>query len=110
MGDDGYTVDVDQLRTHAGNIDSLKERFGAVKGASSHIAQDDAAYGVLCGWIAAVLEGRHRKQDELIAYVEENLTLVSRSLRDTAADYEEMEATNTDSMTKLHGELGQVPR
>lgn len=109
MGD-GYTVDVDQLRTHAGNIDGLKDRFGAVKDASSHIAQNDQAYGVLCGWIAAVLEGRHRRQNELIAYVEENLTLVSRSLRDSADDYEEMEATNADSLTKINGDLGQVPR
>lgn len=109
MGD-GYTVDVEQLRTHAGNIDGLKDRFGAVKGASSHIAQNDQAYGLLCGWIAAVLEGKHKRQDELISYVEENLNLVSRSLRDSAADYEEMEATNTDSMTRIQGDLGQGPR
>jgi hypothetical protein len=106
----GYTVDVDQLRAHAKNIDSLKERFGAVRDASSHIAQNDEAYGLLCGWIAAVLEGRHQKQDELVTYVEENLTLVAQSLRDTADDYEEMEATNTDTMTKIQGDLGQVPR
>jgi hypothetical protein len=87
MGE-GYTVNVDELRKHAGNLDALKQRFAAVKAASSHIAQDDQAYGLLCGWISGILEGRHVKQDELIAYVEENLTLCAEALRETADDYE----------------------
>lgn len=110
MGD-GYSVDIEQLRTHAGNVDKLRERFGAVKGASAHIAQDDQAYGLLCGWISAILEGRHQKQDELIAYVEENLSLVAKSLRDSADDYEEQDATVVDTMGKIKGDLSEgVPR
>lgn len=97
---DGYTVDVQQLRTHAGSIEALKDRFDAVKTASAHIAQDDQAYGLLCGWIAGILEGRHTRQDELIAYVEENLTLAAKSLRDTADDYEELDAAKADEFDR----------
>jgi excreted virulence factor EspC (type VII ESX diderm) len=100
MGE-GYTVDPAELRKHAGDIDSLKERFAAVKAASAHIAQDDQAYGVLCGWISGILEGRHTRQDELIAYVEENLDIVARELRETAADYEARDANTADAMNKI---------
>ena len=105
MGD-GYNVNIDELRTHAGNIDKLRERFAAVKGASANIAQNDQAYGLLCGWISAILEGRHQRQDELVDYVEENLSLVTKSLRDSADDYEEMEATAVDKMSEIQNGLG----
>jgi len=104
MGDK-YTVDPEELRRHAGNVESLKDRFGAVKGASTHITQDDRAYGLLCGWISAILEGRHTKQDELVAYVEENLGIVARELRDTAADYEARDAQTADVMNKIKADL-----
>lgn len=52
-----------------------------MKAASAHIVQNDAAYGLLCGWIAGILEGRHTRQDELIAVVEQNLALVATELR-----------------------------
>jgi hypothetical protein len=93
---DGFNVDVGQLRTHAGNLEALRDRFGAVKTASTHIAQDDEAYGLLCGWISGILEGRHTRQDDLIAYVEENLTLAAKSLRDTADDYETRDTATAD--------------
>jgi len=99
--DDKYTVDPAELRKHAGDIDSLKERFAAVKAASAHIAQDDQAYGMLCGWISGILEGRHTKQDELVAYVEENLDIVARELRETADDYEARDANTADVMNKI---------
>lgn len=108
MGD-GYTVDVDQLRTHAGNLDSLKERFAAVKSASTHIAQDDQAYGLLCGWISAIMEGRHQKQDELIAYVEENLAIAAVALRASADHYEDKEAVAATKMNQIKNDLG-APR
>lgn len=92
---DGYDVDVEQLRAHTGNIDGIRARFAAVKAASAHIAQDDQAYGLLCQWMSGILEGRHTKQDELIAYVEENLNLVVSSLVSTVAHYEQVEDDNT---------------
>ena len=100
MGD-RYTVDPAELRKHAVDIDSLRERFAAVKAASAHIAQDDQAYGMLCGWISGILEGRHTKQDELIAYVEENLDIVARELRETADDYEARDANTAEVMNRI---------
>ena len=98
---DDYTVDVEQLRAHATNIESLKERFAAVKAASTHIAQDDQAYGLLCGWISGVLEGRHRKQDELLAYVAESLDLVTQELELTADAYDTMDNDAADRISRI---------
>ncbi|MBW4721996.1 type VII secretion target [Saccharothrix obliqua] len=103
MGD-GYDVSVEQLRTHASNVAAIEARFAAVKAASAHIAQDDQAYGLLCGWISGVLEGRHTKQDELIASVEENLSLVGEALRASADEYEAIEEANTQLMNSADGE------
>ncbi|MFI7673163.1 WXG100 family type VII secretion target [Actinophytocola sp. NPDC049390] len=105
---DGFTTNPEELRTHAANVDALKERFGNVKGASAHITQDDQAYGLLCGWISGILEARHQKQDELIAKVEENLTLVAKSLRDTADDYETHEQGVVGVMGSIGDDLGSV--
>jgi excreted virulence factor EspC (type VII ESX diderm) len=98
---DGFNVDIEQLRAHAGKVDAIQARFGAVKAASAHIAQDDQAYGLLCGWISGVLEGRHTRTDELIAYVAENLELVAAALRTTADDYKAVEDTNADLMRSI---------
>ncbi|MDQ3787413.1 MAG: type VII secretion target [Actinomycetota bacterium] len=105
---DGFTTNPAELRTHAANVDAVRERFGNVKAASAHITQDDQAYGLLCGWISGVLEARHQKQDELIAKVEENLALVAQSLRDTADDYEAHEQKVVGTMGSIGDELGAV--
>jgi hypothetical protein len=101
---DGYNVDIEQLRTHARNIDAVRARFEAVKAASSHIAQDDQAYGTLCGWISGVLESKHTRHTEAVAYVEKNLELVSMTLQVSADDYESVEDTNASGL-RAAGEL-----
>ncbi|MGI5211545.1 type VII secretion target [Plantactinospora sp. CA-290183] len=99
----GYDVEVGQIRSHAGNLEDLAERFGAVKGASAHITQNDAAYGQLCGWISGLLEGRHVRQDELIAYVAENLSLAAGNLRAAADNYENTDLRAADAFDRLRG-------
>jgi hypothetical protein len=102
----GYKVAADQLRAHARNVETVKDRFGAVKAASAHITQNDAAYGMLCRWMPAVLEGRHKTQDQLYAYVEENLNLVAQRLRRDAQRYDDAERFATDSVNSLPIEPG----
>ncbi|KUL21415.1 hypothetical protein [Actinoplanes awajinensis] len=102
---DGIAAEIEQIRAHAANIEALRGRFVAVKGASAQIAGDSAAYGLLCGWIAGILEGRHTRQDELIAFVEENLSLVAEGLHKTADNYEATESENNDSMISIRGRL-----
>ena len=85
---DGFAVDAQQIRQHAAKIEAIQQRFASVRAASTAIAQDDAAYGMLCGWIAGILEARHVRQNELIAYVEENLRLAADALVATSADYD----------------------
>ena len=95
---DAFHVDPAQLRRHAAHVQAVRDQLGAIKDASAAISQNDAAYGLLCGWIAAILEARHRKQDELYAYVEENLALAAEALNATAADYE---ATDGDASEQI---------
>src|SRR5690349_14023514 len=97
---DGFTADVQQIRAHAAKIEAIQQRFAAVKGASSAIAQDDAAYGLLCGWIAGILERRHTRQDQLIAYVEENLRLAADALVQTGKEYELADETSADRVRR----------
>ncbi|MET8148417.1 hypothetical protein ACIBSW_32400 [Actinoplanes sp. NPDC049668] len=88
---DEFSVDVRQLREHVARVDAVQRRFGAVKAASAAIARDDAAYGLLCGWISGILQGRHATQDELIAYVEENLRLATDALAGAGRDYDRVD-------------------
>lgn len=100
---DGFTVATDQIRAHAANVKAVLDRFDAVKAASSYIAQDDQAYGLLCGWISGVLEGKHTRQDKLIAKVAENLQLVTALLRTSAQLYDTTDASNASTLTSIPG-------
>jgi Excreted virulence factor EspC, type VII ESX diderm len=81
-------VDTAQLRSHAQRIAAVQARFDAARTAGAYIAGNHAAYGLLSGWTSAVLAGRHARQDELIADVEENLSLIADGLRGTADRYD----------------------
>jgi hypothetical protein len=96
----GFSADPDQILTHAGRVDAVRARFAAVKAASANIAQDDAAYGLLCGWIAGILESRHTTQDQLLAYVEENLALAADALRATAQTYGYVDQNAADQVRR----------
>lgn len=105
-GGAGFAVDPEQIRVHASHVEELSARFAAVKQASAHIAQDESAYGLLCGWISGVLEGRHARQDELIAMMEENLSLVVSELQNTADEYEALDAGAADHIGGAGGGIG----
>lgn len=96
-----FKVNIEQLRTHAQHVQAVRQRFDAVQAASSHISQNDQAYGLLCGWIAGVLEGRHQKQDELIAYVAENLDVATRELELTADAYDTVDNDEADRLKQI---------
>lgn len=100
---DGFSVDVQQIRAHAARIEAVQQRFGAVRAASAAIAQDDAAYGMLCGWMAGILERRHVRQDNLIAYVAENLRLASDALIRTGQDYDEVDDAAAKRLRRAGG-------
>ncbi|MEU7906324.1 type VII secretion target [Actinoplanes sp. NPDC049118] len=85
---DQFDVDPLQLYRHAANVKAVRDQLAAIKGASQAIAQDAAAYGLLCGWISAILERRHQGQDRLYARAEENLALAAEALIATAREYE----------------------
>jgi hypothetical protein len=102
---DSFQVDSAQLYRHASNVGAVRDRFTAIKNASQAIAQDDAAYGALCGWISAVLERRHVRQHQLYAYVDENLQLMTEALATTGGGYDAVDST-AQSRIRTAGGLG----
>jgi hypothetical protein len=100
-----FAADAAEMRAHADALDALARRFDAVKAASAHVAQNDAAYGFLCGWIARVLEGRHTRQDELFDYVQQNLVSAAANLRTLASTFDAAN-TRADSLIRLAAEPG----
>ncbi len=102
---EGFQIAAEQVRGHARNIDAIQDRFRAVRAASAHITQNDAAYGTLCQWMPRVLEARHKRQDELLAYVEENFSMVAHSLRRTAELYESTDNANAERINGMAADL-----
>ena len=103
----GYDVDVEQIRAHAAHVEAVLARFEAVKAAAAHIARDDRAYGKLCGWISGVLAGRHTRQVELVAVVENNLRLAAAQLRATAETYQAVDDDNAHLVRSAGGEVAR---
>lgn len=102
---DGFEVVAEQLRAHAGNVRAAQDGFAAVKAASTHITQDDRAYGLLCSWMPGCLEARHTRQDQLFADVEENLSLVAQRLRQTADLYDEADRWGADRLDGMTSDV-----
>jgi hypothetical protein len=102
---DAFQVDSSQLFRHAANVRAVRDQLTTIKGASSAISQDDSAYGLLCGWISAILERRHSGQDQLYTYVEENLQLLAEALDSTSRDYDAVDG-NAQSRIRAAGGLG----
>lgn len=63
----------------------MRVRFAAIHAASAEIVGDETVYGRLCRWIIDNVLEKHARQDELVAYVEENLRLIVAGLWDLAA-------------------------
>jgi hypothetical protein len=97
---DGFTADAHQIRAHADKIDAAQHRLAAIRAAGAAITQDDAAYGRLCAWISGILERRHLRQGELLAYVEENLRLAADALISTGHAYAEVDDAAADRIRR----------
>jgi hypothetical protein len=100
---DGFAADAARIRAHAARLEAVRDRFGAVKGASAAIDADTAAYGMLCAWMSSLLERRHVRQDELFAYVEENLRLASAALVATGEAYDRTDRAAADRLRRAGG-------
>ncbi|BCY13171.1 type VII secretion target [Actinoplanes sp. L3-i22] len=100
---DSVLVDAAQIRRHAGTLRALQDRLDAVQAASSSIIQDDAAFGLLCSWLPAILAARHRRQEELTDYIAENLQLLATDLHAAATDYESTDGRSAATIRTAGG-------
>ncbi|MEU4422998.1 hypothetical protein AB0F81_20420 [Actinoplanes sp. NPDC024001] len=97
---DGFTADLHQIRAHADRIDAAQHQLATIRAASAAITEDHAAYGRLCAWISGVLEHRHVRQGELLAYVEENLRLAADTLISTGQAYASADGAAADRIRR----------
>lgn len=73
-------VDPRILRTHAGNLELLGYRIELVGHVSAEAALRENVFGDLCAPVAALIEDRHRDQDELTGRFPVNLENATRKL------------------------------
>ena len=99
MGD-FFHADPTQLYRHSSRVLAVQDQIGVIRGASQAITQDHMAYGLLCGWISGILEGRHRAAEELFALVEENLQLAAEAITATGRDYEDTDSSAHSRITQ----------
>ena len=100
-------VDAAQIRRHIAHLEAVRARFAAVRSASAAITHDGTAYGLLCSWLPPVLEGRHQQQDDLLAYVEENLARAADSLAEVATAYTDADAAAAEAIRRAGQGLGR---
>jgi uncharacterized protein YukE len=101
----GIEVDPEELRTHAGHIDGLIQRYETVKAASAQIAAAPDAFGPLCEWMAGILEEKHQMVEPLFDKGKDNLGTHVEALRTCADLYEESDASAASDLDKLSGGL-----
>jgi len=83
-------VDPDLFHAHATNIDVVGALLGEVRVAGEQFGQDEASFGLLCGWILTGLGDRYARHQEQVAYVEDSLLLIARGLRRVADGDQEL--------------------
>ncbi|MFG3339131.1 type VII secretion target [Glycomyces sp. NPDC048151] len=101
----GIEVDPEELRTHAGHIDGLMQRFATVKDASAQITAAPDAFGPLCEWMAGILEDKHQMIEPLFDKGKDNLGTHVEALRTCADLYDESDASAGSEFDKLGGEF-----
>lgn len=101
----GIEVDPEELRTHAGHIDGLIQRYETVKAASAAITAAPDAFGPLCEWMAGILEEKHQLVEPLFDKGRNNLDTHVQALRTCADLYEESDASAGSDFEKLSGGL-----
>jgi hypothetical protein len=103
---EGFEVDTDQLAQLASRFNGFSSEFDAILTASQAISQDDDAYGLLCSWIPAILEGRHEAFDELMRYGQENMMLLAEAVGTTADDYSGADHAAASDLERAAEDLG----
>ncbi|CAM3411625.1 type VII secretion target [Stackebrandtia soli] len=89
----------EELRTHAGSIDTCVGVVELAQGASNHIQLGNEAYGVLCQWIPPILQGRHDEMNTLLTHAKANLDTYSLLLRTAADNFETVDQINSWDLT-----------
>jgi hypothetical protein len=90
MGD-GFTVDIDQLRSQAGAVDGLASRADTAVGAGAHVTSLDDAYGLLCRPFADLLKDPQQRGVDTLTATAEVLHQTVTGLQDCAKTYREAE-------------------
>lgn len=101
----GFTVAVEQLRTHAGVLDQVAGTMGQALDAARQASLSDAAYGQLP--VSAAFAGLVRMVAtpgmDALSQAQTTMSSMGTALTTTATNYDTVEQANADSFQQLGG-------
>ncbi|XVU26109.1 type VII secretion target [Actinoplanes sp. CA-054009] len=81
-------VDPNALATHAGSIDDIGDGLTSTADAGRHVQTDTGAYGQLCQFVPALLNGLQQAMVDGISTAAASVHETADSLRSVAASYD----------------------
>ncbi|MEU4804983.1 type VII secretion target [Actinosynnema sp. NPDC023587] len=105
---DGFTVDSEELATHATTVDGFAGRADTATDAGSHVAGLDDAYGLLCRPFASLLKEPQQRGVDTLGDTASLLHDMVGGLDDCAKTYQEAEAKVEAVMKALLAQLDAV--
>ena len=92
------TVRHTELVTHAGHVEAVAGRLATAAGAARVVRADNGAYGQLCVMVPAMLNVLHDILIDGLDECAESLRDTGAKLRTTAAEYNETDILNAQSL------------
>lgn len=107
MGD-GFTVNPDEVDTHAGTVDGFAGRADTAVDAGAHVTSLDDAYGLFCRPFGTMLRDPQQRGVDTLTETASQMHDVVTNLRDSAEHYREVEARVVDRIETLLDMLDRV--
>lgn len=103
---DGFHVDADHLRAHAGHLDAAGEDVGGASGAAGSVHLDAHAFGVLCAPLIPLVQGHEQKTVGLVRDAGAALGRCADGMREMAGDYDGSDAAAEQRFRAFDAALG----
>ncbi|RKT86080.1 Excreted virulence factor EspC, type VII ESX diderm [Saccharopolyspora antimicrobica] len=102
----GFQIPPDQLRAHAGRLDSHAAALGQTADAGRSVQLDTDAYGLICQFLPPALNTASDIVLQSTSAAHDAIAALSTSLRDAVADHEATDAEIAVALDRIADELG----
>ncbi|MCP2261532.1 putative conserved protein YukE [Streptoalloteichus tenebrarius] len=107
--DNGFRVDSEQVRSHAGPVGGFAGRAHTAAEAGATVTDLNDAYGLFCRPFAAMLKPAQQRGADALKECAELLDRTVEDLRKVADTYQEAEDKEARRMEEILARLGDVP-